>query len=263
VDDYYLTLDRIFSSASDVYDKKILSNFINVNIREIELTNLIEFSKDKSRVLEIGCGTGQEASRFILSTGKDVTCIDAAAGMVEFSTEKMKSLGISNKFNALKLQAYRIGELNMPFDLVYSLNGALNTEPKLDTFVHSLERLVPRGGIIVISLRNRYCLGELLLYSIMGRNSPVKSRMSRTTPVQVVGNTVESFYYSPNEIYRFFSNFQLIRKVGLGIIAPPYLAEKFKFDFMRRIICGLEKFLSRVPLFSSLGDEVLYVFKKK
>ena len=263
MDEYYSTLDRVFSSASSVYDKKILSNFINVNIREMELSALIEFSRDSDRILEVGCGTGEEASRFIRSAHKNLICIDAAMGMVEYSTEKMRTLGISEKFSALKLPAYRVGELNMIFDLVYSLNGALNTEPRLDVFVRALEKILPEGGIIIISLRNRLCIGEFLLYSVLGRHEPLKRRKARSTPVQVVGNTIESFYYSPEEICRVFSNFVLRKKVGLGILVPPYLADRFRSNLIRRIITATERLISRIPILSSLGDEVLYVFEKR
>ena len=263
MDEYYSTLDRVFSSASSVYDKKILSNFINVNIREMELAALIEFSRDRNRILEVGCGTGEEASRFIRSAQKNLICIDAAMGMVEYSTEKMRTLGISEKFSALRLPAYRVGELNMIFDLVYSLNGALNTEPRLDVFVRALEKILPEGGIIIISLRNRLCLGEFLLYSVLGRHEPLKRRKARSTPVQVVGNIIESFYYSPEEIGRVFSNFVLRKKIGLGILVPPYLADRFRSNLIRRIITATERLISRIPILSSLGDEVLYVFEKR
>lgn len=263
MDEYYSTIDRVFSSASSVYDKKILSNFINVNIREMELAALLEFSRDRDRILEVGCGTGEEASRFIRSTQKHLTCIDAAMGMVEYSAEKMRIAGISDMFSARKLPAYRVGELNMIFDLVYSLNGALNTEPHLDLFVRSMEKILPEGGIIIISLRNRLCLGEFLLYSVLGRHEPLRRRRARTTPVQVVGNTIESFYYSPVEISRFFSNFVLRRKIGLGILVPPYLADRFKSNLLRRVITATERLISRIPILSSLGDEVLYVFEKR
>ena len=73
---YYETLDKVFSEAAKIYDKKILSNFINVNIRSSEMQTLLKYSKRGKSILEIGCGTGEEASKFILKTGNGVTCLE-------------------------------------------------------------------------------------------------------------------------------------------------------------------------------------------
>ena len=106
-------------------------------------------------------------------------------------------------------------------------------------------------------------MGEIVLYSILGRDEKVKDRIAEETYVEVVGNRVMSKYYSPDEILSIFEKFKLVEKKGLAITLPPYLAEKVPSSIFRRILTFLETFLSSIPIFSSFGDEVMYVFKKE
>ena len=125
MEEYYENLDKIFSEASSIYDKKILSNFINVNIRASERSIRVKHAKTGIKVLEIGCGTGEEAGRFILETGNEIACLDVSDGMVNIARNKMEKLGISDKFTSVKRPASEIGSIGDCFDLIYSFNGRL------------------------------------------------------------------------------------------------------------------------------------------
>lgn len=263
MEDYYTDLDHIFSEAASIYDKKILSNFININIRKIELRTLIKYTRGRNSILEIGCGTAEEASKFILETGKKVTCLEVSGGMIDFSTAKIRGLGISDNFMAVKGAASTIRSLGRSFDLIYSFNGALNTEPKIKEAADGIHDSLNHNGILIFSVRNRKCLGEILLYSILGKKENIKKRMEETTYVEVVGNKIRSTYYSPHEIRSIFKEFTLVKKKGLAIILPPYLAERVTSNFAKHLINLMGTLLSSMPLFSSLGDEILYVFKKE
>ncbi len=262
MEEYYESLDEIFSEASSIYDKKILSNFINVNIRASEMSILLKHSKTGMKVLEIGCGTGEEAGQFIRETGNEIVCLDVSDGMINFARNKMEKLGISDKFTSVKRPASEIGLIGDCFDLIYSFNGALNTEPRIRESANGIYNSLKNNGVLIFSIRNRRCLGEFLLYFILGKNERIRDRLGETTYVEVVGKKVKSQYYSPNEILSIFERFKLIQKKGLAIILPPYLAEKISSRFVKRLVTFLENVLSSLPFFSSLGDEVIYVFRK-
>ena len=263
MEEYYETLDKVFSEAAKIYDKKILSNFINVNIRSSEMQTLLKYSKNGNSILEIGCGTGEEASKFILKTGNKVTCLEISGGMIDFAKSKMEKLGVLDKFTAVNGAACEIKSIGHSFDLIYSLNGAFNTEPRIRETADGIYDTLKDNGILIFSIRNRKCLGEIVLYSILGRDEKVKDRIAEETYVEVVGNRVMSKYYSPDEILSIFEKFKLVEKKGLAITLPPYLAEKVPSNIFRRVLTFLETFLSSIPIFSSFGDEVMYVFKKK
>lgn len=263
MEDYYDSLARIFSEAAPIYDKKILSNFVNVHIRSIEMSVLLSFHREGMRALEIGCGTGEEASKFILKTGSDLTCLEISRGMVDYASRKMENLGILEKFHVVVGAASSVGKMEHSFDLIYSFNGALNTEPLIGEAATGLHEALKSGGILIFSLRNRLCLGEAIIYTLLGKFHRIRERMSDVTYVEVVGRKVGSRYYSPSEITSIFRNFKLLRKRGLAIVLPPYLAERIRSDALKGLIVKLDSILSSIPVFSSLGDEIIYVFKRE
>ena len=264
LEEYYLHLDQVFSAASKIYDEKILSNFVNVNIRNLEMKILLKYSKPFQNILEIGCGTGEESKRFILKTGKCVQCIDIAAGMVAFSEEKMRRAGIENKFRATKLGAGNLKAKGEKFGLIYSFNGAFNTEPDTNSLMESLLSSTEKGSIIIFSLRNKKCLGESMAYTLTGRISELKVIRSDIVEVEVAGEKIRSRYYSKKEVLDLFSKeFRLKSVYGLGIVIPPYMAERIKNKFLRSFISKLDHLLSSLPFFRNLGDETAYIMERK
>lgn len=262
--EYYAKLDQVFSAASEIYDRKVLSNFINVNIRNRELQILYRYSSNAKNILEIGCGTGEEAKRFIQKTGKSLQCIDISSGMVAFSTAKIEKAGLTKKFNARRLEAHNLKTLNKKFDMVYSFNGAFNTEPDISGLVSSLETSTASGSVLVFSIRNKKCLGESIIYTLIGRRPELKYRRSDTVEVEVVGQKILSRYYSRKEIIGLFSGkFKMRAVYGLGIVIPPYLAEKIRSGFLKTLISKMDLFLSSMPIFRTLGDETAYVMERR
>ncbi|EQD61538.1 Methyltransferase type 11, partial [mine drainage metagenome] len=78
-------LSETFSKAASIYDKKIRQNFINLYIRDREVSTLLKYYTKGKKVLEIGCGTGEECRRFIQATGASVVGLDISQGMIDFA----------------------------------------------------------------------------------------------------------------------------------------------------------------------------------
>ncbi len=264
MEEYYTHLDQVFSAASKNYDEKILSNFVNVNIRNMEMKILFRYSRPFQNILEIGCGTGEESKRFILNTGKSLQCIDIAAGMVAFSEEKMRKAGIESKFKAMRLGAGNLKAMGEKFELIYSFNGAFNTEPDTHSLVESLMSSTEEGSMIIFSVRNKKCLGESIFYGLTGRISELKVRRSNIVEVEVAGEKIRSRYYSKKEVMELFSKWFRLKSVrGLGITMPPYMAERIQNEFLRSFVAKLDRLLSGIPFFRTMGDETAYIMERK
>jgi ubiquinone/menaquinone biosynthesis C-methylase UbiE len=145
----YSKTANAFTEASQSYDSKISGNFINMAIRNVELDILIRYSSDRTSILEIGCGTGQEALKFISSTGKNVEAIDISPGMVDLAISKMEKHGVKDRFAARVMPARDIALIQKKFDLIYSFNGALNTEPEISHFFNSLAGATEHDALFV------------------------------------------------------------------------------------------------------------------
>lgn len=261
--DFYDYLDNIFSRAAEIYDSKIQANFINRNIRTIEVQTLLRYSAPNMRVLELGHGTGEEALKYIAKTGNRVTGIDISSGMAKFAMNKMIRHGFEQFFESRIIPASCIGDLDGKFDIVYSFNGLINTEPNLTKLMEGLTKITHRGSIFIASFRNTSCFGERILSLSKRGRAAVRQRKSREINVEVVGEKVPSRYYSPSEIVKIMGkNFRIQQILGLAVLFPPYLADRIPGPYAPALISMTERFLGRLPVLNSLGDEVLIVAKR-
>lgn len=262
-EEYYMMLDQVFSRASVIYDQKIQSNFVNVNIRNIEVSMLLFHSFRGCKALEIGQGTGEESSRYIIATGNRLDAVDISSGMIDYSRMKMARLGIGELYNAMRLAASDIGQLNRTYDVVYSFNGLINTEPDLTGFKNGLNAITRPGSVVLLSFRNTSCLGENLIRMLSNRHDIGKDRTMRGVEVQVAGDNVPSTYYSLKDAHRFFpETFRIIGVYGLAVLLPPYLAEIMKPRLARKIISAVERAIFFMPFFRTHGDEMLIVARR-
>lgn len=256
-------LSETFSKAASIYDMKIRQNFINLYIRDREVSTLLKYYKKGRKVLEIGCGTGEECRRFIQSTGASVVGLDISQGMLDFASQKMARSGLEEQFTGIRSPASKSGALNEKFGTIYSFNGAMNTEPDVQGFLESLRSLTERGSILVLSLRNRRCLGELIVYGTLGNTFRKRYRKENLVDVEVVGVKIPSRYFSTEEVLNLFSDFRTLKIIGLGIVLPPSLASRVNSPLARRLVTYLELLFSSLPIIKKMGDETLYVLERR
>jgi SAM-dependent methyltransferase len=260
---YYRMLDQVFSRASAIYDEKILSNFANVNIRNIEISILLSYSFRGCVALEIGQGTGEESSRYIKATGNRLDAIDVSGGMVDYSRMKMARLGFEGLYNAIQLPASDIGHLNKTYDIVYSFNGLINTEPDLTDLKDGINKITKPGSAIILSFRNTSCLGENLIRLVSRRPNLGRDRTLESVDVQVAGDSVPSIYYSLDDAGKFIpESFRIIGIYGLAVLLPPYLAGIVKSGMAKKIISAAERAICFLPFFRTHGDEILIVARR-
>jgi len=100
------------------------------------------------RVLDLGCGTGDDALH-LMSGGVEVFGIDSAPGMVEIA----RTRGVDAKTMAIE----DLGSLEDIFDGAISNFGALNCVADLDKLSEALARLVRPRGILALCVMTRFC----------------------------------------------------------------------------------------------------------
>ena len=103
------------------------------------------------RVLDLGCGTGDDAVH-LKARGVEVLGIDSAAGMIEIA----RARGVV----ARRLAIEDIGLLQAKFDGAISNFGALNCVADLGAVSRELSRLVRPNGTLALCVMSRYCFGD-------------------------------------------------------------------------------------------------------
>jgi len=190
-----------------------------------------------SRLLEIGCGTGEEALH-LARAGYTILATDLSPVMVARTAAKARAAGQEDQVTALALPAGCLGALRppSPFDGAYASFGSLNCEPALPRLAAALADLLRPGSAFVCSVMARWCPFELIWFLLHGQPQPAFRRLHRSWgPAQVVGAdglrvTVPVRYFSAKEIAAIFApDFSLEHTLSLPLfLPPPYLAELYR-----------------------------------
>jgi len=267
--DYYSTIADAFDSASEEYDYTISHNYINSWIRKKSVSEVLKLVNRDSILLEIGCGTGEEALK-IAKYAKLVVATDISSRMIELLTLKVKAKKMEGKVIPLRLAASKIENVRKltgieKFDLAYSFNGCLNCEPNLGIFSESLGRLLKPYSCFICSIRNPVCSSEMLSHLFTFQLKKATSRKNQPTMVSVGGKDIPAFYYTPNEFIHYFQHlFRIRRFFALPAILPPaYLSDYYlKMGPLTRLAEYIDKLFCSIPPFNMLGDQTLFIFEK-
>ena len=264
---YYGDVAAAFDSASEEYDFTISRNFINTWIRRRSLDILGRFLKKDDVALEVGCGTGAETLK-VAGSVRRIVATDISEKMIALLSTKVQARGVVN-VTPLRLGAAEIARaapaLGGMASVAYSLNGALNCEPRLDSFVTGLSELLPTGARFVCSIRNTLCLSEVAVHSLLLQFEKAMPRIEQPMMVSVGGMDIPSTYYSPSDFAdRFKPFFRVERMFALPALLPPaYLSNHYVK--LRPILAPLEALdralAGRAP-FNRLGDQTLFAFEK-
>jgi len=274
MDGEYLQTARAFDAVAGGYDAAYgpEGNAVMGWLRQESLALLQETFPPGSRLLEIGCGTGEEAL-VLARAGRTVLATDVSPGMAARTLAKARAAGLVDRVTALALPAGRLGALHpaLPFDGAYASFGGLNCEPDLAGLADALARLLRPGAVFVCSVMARWCPFEIGWFLLHGRPRTAFRRLRRGwQPVPVAGPagvrvTVPVRYLSVRDVTGTFAPvFALERALSLPLLLPPpYLDDLFR---RRRALFGrvegLERWLrERWPL-RLLGDHVALVLRK-
>lgn len=188
------------------------------------------FGRDPLTILELGCGTGEDAVRFAES-GHSVTATDLSPSMLAATLEKMKGSQSTQQIQTMPLDLRAPDECHLegPFDLVFSNFGALNCidGDALGRLSQFLARLTHRGTHVVLVVMPRTCLWESLYFLLRGQPRSAFRRMN-TGPVSAAlgKESVSTWYHSPRSISRAFKQrFRRRKTLPIGFAVPPSFLE--------------------------------------
>jgi 2-polyprenyl-3-methyl-5-hydroxy-6-metoxy-1,4-benzoquinol methylase len=200
------------------------------------------------RVLDVGCGTGIDAS-FLARQGISVVGIDASSEMIG----RMRA-----RLGDIDARVLRIEELSRlgdePFDGIISAFAGLNSVANLAGFANDAAALVRPGGRMVVHMLNRFSLWEWLGH-VRQRQWRAAASVGKANRRRFVigGQSVEHQVYFPSEAYAYFRTaFQLRGAYGLGALRPPHTVRRLPLA----VVSALEHAdvsLGSLPLLRNAG----------
>lgn len=224
-------------------------------------------NRGKLDILEINCGTGEDAIRFYRS-GHSVLATDISGEMIRVAKAKLKPSEIQGiDFRKLSLTDLGHEEMTGKFDLVFSNFGGLNcvNREALQKVFSNIITILKPGGRFIGVIMPRYCIWDFIYFSYKRQWKKILQRAEKgSVYVNLAGENVLTWYYSPRQIRKLAKEYKLRKIKPAGIALPPSFLEKFfkKKKFLLKTLDIIESVLGHLPFLASVSDHFLFDFER-
>ncbi|MEZ5294284.1 MAG: class I SAM-dependent methyltransferase [Vicinamibacterales bacterium] len=260
---------RAFDLVADDYDR-LADGALFLAQRARARAALVEWLPARSRVLEIGCGTGLDAV-FLAEAGMDVVACDPSSEMQRLTAGRALRAGVVDRVRVLDcglegLPAF-LDALGAEFDAIVSNFGALNCVASLDALgVVAAGHLRP-GGAALLTVMGRACLLEMAYFALTRRPAQALRRRQDHVMVPVGGIDVPTYYHSLEALGRALGPDLMRAQVrGLGVLLPPpYLEPRWRAlpPAVRAAARAADRVVASWPGLNRCGDHVLARWVKR
>jgi ubiquinone/menaquinone biosynthesis C-methylase UbiE len=237
-----------FDQLASQYDEVWTRSAVGRLQREAVWRHIGNLFQPGQTVLDLGCGTGEDALRLIEASLR-VRAIDASREMVSIARDR----GV----DAITLPIENCGLLDEQFDAVLSNFGALNCVEDLASLGRPLARLVRPGGYLAICIIGRFCLWETA-WALLRRKPGKAFRRWRASVMSSLG--IRVFYPSGRDLEAAFSpQFKLVNWRGIGLCVPPSYVTGLSNNLLQKLD-DFDRRAARWPILRGLCDHRLFVF---
>lgn len=273
-----------FDEIAAIYDEVFTHSLIGHAQRESVWKEIDHIWKVGDHVLELNCGTGEDALH-LSGKGISVTGCDASQAMIEVATEKKRrARNASVRFFVFPNE--HIGKLSLhrPFDGVFSNFSGLNCVADLADVARQLATLVRPGAELALVFSTRFSLWEFFWYAFRGAlskatrrwsghvtssvastSSASRQRSRRLALVPPPEKTVGVWYPRVPQIRRAFApHFQFAGVSGIGVAIPPSYVESWAQEHPRTFsaLASIDKWINHLPCLRVAGDHMLLRFRR-
>ena len=257
---------RAFDSLAARYDELFTDSMIGRAQRGAVWNELVDWFEPGFRILELNCGTGEDAL-FLAQHEVSVLACDASPAMIKAARDRMQRENPNAPLQFKLLPTEQLSKLpvGQPFDGAFSNFSGLNCVADMHQTARDLAALVRIGAPVLICLSNRFCLSEILWFLVHGQVSKAFRRSSGIAAAKIDGFTVKVHYPTLRELKTMFSPYFSFRSCkGIGIAVPPSYLEPWVGNHPR--VLGLlrliDKVIARLPWLRTAGDHLLVHFER-
>lgn len=256
-----------FDKAAPVYDALYESLPAIRRFRSITSKLFLELFPPGARVLEINCGTGNDAL-FLARHGRHVVATDVSSGMIGEVERKVSQAGLTGSVIPLQRSFAELHTLaTSGFDGALSNLGGLNCTDDLPSVASDLGRLLKPGSYFIASVMPPFCAWETVAYLCRLRWEDAFRRMRKGGALaNLHGGKVRTFYYTPGAFKNIFSPlFDHVKTVGLAVFSPPPNFERTYawIGKSARLLERADEALAWIPPFRAMGDHYVTVLRRK
>jgi SAM-dependent methyltransferase len=236
-----------FDMLARDYDRGFTHSACGTALRALVWERLPAVFGGCDRVLELGCGTGEDAVR-LARAGHRVFATDASEEMIEIARMKAASAGLADRieFRVLPMESLHTLPPDVCFDGVFSNFGALNCVADVPALVHALAARLAPGAPLLFVVMGRHVPWEWAWFLARGDRTRAFRRL-RKGGVTWRGLTIH--YPTPGELGRSLTPyFRIRRRASLGFALPPSYASHWldRSPHLLAALTGIERATRRV-----------------
>ena len=251
-----------FDELAAAYDASFTATAVGASLRAMVWRRLDAAFAGPGRILELGCGTGEDAI-YLARRGFEVLATDASPAMLSTAARKAEHAGCADSIEFRWLPMERLGASlkGLAFDGVFSNFGAVNCVPRLDTVAAELAPLLAPGAPLVWVVMGRYVPWEWAWFLAQG---DWRKAFRRTREGGAEWRGVRISYPTPAMLARALRpHFAAVGHRALGAVLPPSYAAAWLERSPRTLdaLTRLERGLQRWQPLAALADH--YIFEAR
>ncbi len=275
-----------FDATAEIYDSEFTETAVGKMQRQLlwDFLEKIFLEKKNWQVLELNCGTGQDAV-WMAEHGAEILATDISEKMIEVARRKFSEfLKMKNPDSSLSLRMTDCAKIDFQvcsildapekfsekkFDLIFSNFGGFNclAPTDIENFGNQFSKILKPGGRFVAVVMSKFCWWESLYFLLKFQWKNIFRRATGQPVLAKLSDDifVETWYFSPGEFQNLlfsknedFQNFKIEAIQPIGFWLPPSYLNSF-FEKRPRFLASLN-FLEkrfRHPFFAKSADHFL------
>jgi SAM-dependent methyltransferase len=252
--------DRVATSYDELFTRTAIGR---AQRRQVWSRLLAGFHRG-DRILELNCGTGEDA-RFLAQHGVSVLACDASAAMIDVAASYSVVAEPAGFIEYRQLANEKLFRLSprIPFDGAFSNFSGLNCVADLQPVARNLAALVRPGARVLICLWSRVCLAEVLWFVVRGEAKKAFRRFPGRATARLGDSSISVSYPTIASVRRAFAPwFRLETRRAIGLFVPPSYAEPWVRENTSKLawLEKLDRAFSAWPGLRDAGDHVLLEF---
>jgi HemK-related putative methylase len=247
-----------FDALAATYDESFTRSPVGRALRAMVWERAATSFAGRERILELGCGTGEDTV-WLARAGHRVVAVDVSAEMIRVARRKALATGCADRieFHHLDMENLAALPVDGKFDGVFSNFGAVNCVRDPGALSRSVAARLTPGAPLMFVVMGRHVPWEWLWYSVRGQWRKAFRRLRRAG-VEWRGSSIS--YPTPQALAaQLAPDFVVHRAFPIGCALPPtYAAPAIeRMPYALRALLWIERRLAGSSVAARLSDHYL------